>query len=110
MKGSSRGRNPCSPSFLSLSLSSRPLSHNNHHYDHDPIKIQDGAIHLYGAAGLRLCPALIMGGGGVALLECTHIPAPPVGEEDKEGEEGAMAPEGMYLLAVSKAGEVRGKG
>lgn len=58
-----------------------------------------------------------MGGGGVALLECTHVPAALHEEEEggegriggKEGAGGAegLAADAMYLLAVSKAGEVR---
>lgn len=62
-----------------------------------------------------------MGGGGVALLECTHVRGRAAadyhggmeelqgGDSEDEGNmgPGALAPEAMYLLAISKAGEVR---
>ena len=84
-----------------------------HPLTHPPV--QDGSIHLYGSSGLRLCPPLIAGGGGIALLECTHLPThPPTPlnleeeEEEEEGGGGGVEPEHMYLMAISKAGEVGG--
>ena len=82
---------------------------------------QDGAVHIFGASGLRLSPPVVLGGGGIALLECTHIKAPSptitidddeVGDGRREREAegvaaGPITPETMYLLAITKAGDVR---